>query len=42
LNYREQLEILIADKKGLVITNEVEKKGIPRPLFNIICERGEA
>ena len=30
MSYREQLESLISDNNGIVITNEVEKQGIPR------------
>lgn len=35
MNYREKLEKLIVEKKGLIITKEVEKEGIPRHYLTI-------
>lgn len=41
MSYREQLENLIADKKGLVITKEVEKEGIPRHYLTLFMREGK-
>lgn len=39
--YREQLENLIADNQGIIITNDVEKKGIPRHYLTLFMREGK-
>lgn len=41
MSYREQLESLIADKNGIVITKEVESKGIPRHYLTLFMREGK-
>lgn len=41
MSYREQLERLIANNDGIVITNEVEKKGIPRHYLTLLLREGK-
>lgn len=41
MSYREQLESLISDNNGIVITNEVGKQGITRFYLTIFFERGK-
>lgn len=36
MSYREQLESLIADNNGIVITHEVESRGIPRHYLTVL------
>lgn len=40
MNYREQLESLIADKNGIVMTIEVENKVIPRHYLTLFTRKG--
>lgn len=39
--YREQLENLIADNQGIIITNDVEKNGIPRHYLTLFMREGK-
>lgn len=41
MSYREQLENLIADNNGIVVTNEVEKQGIPRYYLTPLVREGK-
>lgn len=41
MSYREQLESLIADNNGIVVTNEVEKQGIPRHYLTPLVREGK-
>lgn len=41
MSYREQLESLISDKNGIVITKEVESKGIPRHYLTLFMREGK-
>jgi predicted transcriptional regulator of viral defense system len=41
MSYREQLENLISVNKGIVITKEVEKKGIPRHYLTLFVREGK-
>lgn len=41
MNYREQLESLIAVKDGIVMTKEVENKGIPRHYLTLFTREGK-
>ncbi|WP_442596697.1 type IV toxin-antitoxin system AbiEi family antitoxin domain-containing protein [Neobacillus sp. D3-1R] len=41
MNYREQLENLIADNNGIVVTNEVEEQGIPRHYLTLFLREGK-
>ncbi|MUV37130.1 hypothetical protein JNUCC1_00936 [Lentibacillus sp. JNUCC-1] len=41
MRYREQLERLIADNNGIVVTNEVEKRGIPRHYLTPLVREGK-
>ena len=41
MNYREQLEKLIIEKKGLIITKEVEEAGIPRHYLTIFTRENK-
>ncbi|MEC1771950.1 type IV toxin-antitoxin system AbiEi family antitoxin domain-containing protein [Schinkia azotoformans] len=41
MSYREQLENLIADNNGIVVTNEVEKQGIPRHYLTPLVREGK-
>lgn len=40
MSYREQLENLIADNNGIVVTSEVEKQGISRHYLTILSREG--
>ena len=41
MEYREQLERLIIDNKGIVATNEVEEHGIPRHYLTPLVKEGK-
>lgn len=41
MSYREQLESLIADHNGIVVTKEVEKQGIPRHYLTLLVREGK-
>ncbi|MTI70057.1 MAG: abortive phage infection protein [Firmicutes bacterium] len=41
MNYREKLEKLIVEKKGLIITKEAEKAGIPRYYLTIFTRENK-
>ncbi|NMD70150.1 abortive phage infection protein [Bacillus sp. DNRA2] len=41
MSYREQLESLIADNNGIVITHEVEHHGIPRHYLTLLLREGK-
>lgn len=41
MNYREQLEHLIVTENGILVTNEVEKKGIPRYYLTLLVREGK-
>ncbi|WP_240373954.1 type IV toxin-antitoxin system AbiEi family antitoxin domain-containing protein [Bacillus piscicola] len=41
MSYREQLENLIADNNGIVITHEVENRGIPRHYLTLLLREGK-
>jgi predicted transcriptional regulator of viral defense system len=40
MNYREQLEHLITDNDGIILTSEVEKQGIPRFYLTLLLREG--
>jgi predicted transcriptional regulator of viral defense system len=41
MSYREQLKSLIADNNGIIVTNEVEKQGIPRHYLTPLVREGK-
>lgn len=41
MDYRERLENLIADNNGIVITQEVERQGIPRHYLTLLLREGK-
>src|SRR6056297_581163 len=41
MNYRDKLEKLLEKKDGLVLTEEVEKEGIPRQYLNLFLKENK-